>query len=174
MANDILGTYSPERFVIVISKDDFIHTVSGYADGTFLNLSRPVPASTLYSGSDNSKARVKRSNRDTEITLTLHQASVTNAILQALQKADENALRNEWTFSITLKDTSGTGVWSSNQAFISNVPDAGFGSEIDTRDWMITAVSLDSNIGANTLFDQAEVSAMAALGQDVPVDWQLQ
>ncbi len=170
----LLGTYSPEQMTIVLSVGDFNHIINGYADGTFLNFSRLIPASTLYSGADKTRARVKRTNKDTEITLTLHQAATSNAVLQALQRADENDSRNRYVFSITVKDNSGTSVWSSNKAFVSTVPDAPFGTEIDTRAWVITAIELDSNIGANTEFDQAEVIALAALGVDVPADWQLQ
>lgn len=172
--SDLLGSYSPESMVIVLSKGDFVHTISGLADGTFLNFSRMTPASTLYVGGDLSTGRVKRRNKATDITLTLHQFATSNAVLQALQRADEeDDLGNTYVFSITVKDLSGTGVWSSNQAFISTVPDAPFGTEAETRQWMISAVSLQANIGSNTLFDAAEVAAMNAVGADVDPRWQL-
>lgn len=172
--SELLGTFSPEQMTVVISVGSITHVINGYADGTFLNFNRLIPASTLYSGADNTKGRVKRSNRDTEITLTLHQFATSNAILQELQRADESDSRNRYVFNITVKDNSGTSVWSSRQAFISTVPQAGFGTETQTRDWMITAISLDSHIGANSEFDASEVAVMAALGVDVPTSWQLQ
>lgn len=172
--SDLLGSYSPESMVIVLSKGDFVHTISGIADGTFLNFSRLTPASTLYVGADLTTGRVKRRNKATDITLTLHQFATSNAVLQALQRADEeDDLGNTYVFSITIKDLSGTGVWSSNQAFISTVPDSAFGTEAETREWMISAVSLNANIGSNTLFDAAEVAAMNAVGADVDPRWQL-
>lgn len=172
--SDLLGSYSPESMVIVISKGDFVHTISGLADGTFLNFARLTPASTLVVGADLTTGRVKRRNKATDITLTLHQFATSNAVLQALQRADEeDDLGNTYVFSITVKDLSGTGVWSSNQAFISTVPDAPFGTEAETRQWMISAVSLQANIGSNTLFDAAEVAAMNAVGADVDPRWQL-
>jgi hypothetical protein len=172
--SDLLGSYSPESMVIVISKGDFVHTISGLADGTFLNFSRLTPASTLYVGGDLTTGRVKRRNKATDITLTLHQFATSNAVLQALQRADEeDDLGNTYVFSITIRDLSGTGVWSSSQAFISTVPDSPFGTEAETREWMISAVSLSANIGSNTLFDSAEVAAMNAVGADVEPRWQL-
>lgn len=174
MSDSILGTYSPESMVVVISKGDFLHTVTGFADGTFISFARRVPASDLYVGSDLSTGRVKRRNKATDITLTLHQFAASNAILQALQRADEeDDVGNTWVFSITVKDLSGTGVWSSNQAFIATVPDSPFSTTTETRDWVISAVSLSSNIGSNTLFDAAEVAAMNAVGSEVEQRWQL-
>src|SRR4051812_37394058 len=110
MADALLGSYSPESMVIVISKGDFIHTISGFADGTFLNFARRVPASDLYVGADLTTGRVKRRNKATDITITLHQFATSNAVLQALQRADEDDdLGNTWVFNITIKDLSGTG-----------------------------------------------------------------
>ena len=175
MASDsLLGNYSPESMVIIISKGDFVHTVNGYADGTFLNISRITPASELYVGSGLDTGRVKRRNKASTITLTLMQHATTNAVLQALQRADEeDDVGNNWVFSITIKDLSGTGAWSSNQAFIATNPDTTFSNTTETRDWVIQAVSLNANIGANTLFAAPEVAAMNALGQEVDTRWQL-
>lgn len=173
MSDSLLGSYSPESMVIVLSKGDFVHTIQGYADGTFLDITRITPASELYVGSDLAAGRVKRRNKASTITITLMQHSVSNAVLQALQRADEEDDRNEWVFSITIRDLSGTGVWSSNQAFIATNPDTPFSNTTETRDWTISAVSLSANIGANTLFDASEVAAMAALGQQVDARWQI-
>jgi len=175
MASDsLLGSYSPESMVIVISKGDFVHTLTGIADGTFLNISRITPASELYVAADLSTGRTKRRNKASTITLTLFQHSASNAVLQALQRADEeDDTGNKWVFAITIRDLSGTGVWSSNQAFIATNPDTTFSTTTETRDWVIQAVSLSANIGSNTLFAASEVAAMNALGAEVDARWQL-
>lgn len=174
MADSLLGNYSPESMVIVLSKGDFVHTITGYADGTFLTIDRITPASELYVGADLSTGRVKRRNKASTITLTLMQHAASNAVMQALQRADEDDdIGNEWVFAITIKDLSGTGVWSSNQAFIATNPSTTFSTTTETRDWVIQAVSLSANIGSNTLFDSAEVAAMNALGAEVDTRWQL-
>lgn len=173
MADALLGNYSPESVVIVLSKGAFVHTIQGYADGTFLNVSRITPASELYVGSDLSAGRVKRRNKASTITLTLHQFSPSNAVLQALQRADEEDDSDRWVVALTAKDTSGTTLFSSNQAFVATVPDTSLSSTTETRDWVLQAVSLSSNVGSNTRFDAAEVNAMEALGAEVPTRWQL-
>lgn len=173
MADSLLGNYSPESMVVILSKGDLTHTITGFADGTFLNISRITPASELYVGADLSTARVKRRNKASTINITLHQFSASNAVLQALQRADEEDDGNKWVFAITIKDLSGTSVWSSNQAFVATNPDASYSTTAETRDWVLQAVSLNANIGSNTLFDASEVQAMQALGSDVPDRWQL-
>jgi hypothetical protein len=173
MADALLGNYSPESVVVVLSKGDFLHTIQGYADGTFLNISRITPASELYVGSDLSAGRVKRRNKASTIALTLHQFSPSNSVLQALQRADEEDDSDRWVVAMTIKDNSGTTLFSSNQAFIATIPDTSLSSTTETRDWTFQAVSLNSNVGSNTRFDQAEVAAMEALGAEVPTRWQL-
>ena len=79
MADQILiGNYSPEAVNIIISKGDFVHQVTGFAEGTFINASRLVPASEPYIGSDLSGGRVKRRNRSMNVTISLHQYSQSN------------------------------------------------------------------------------------------------
>lgn len=173
MSDALLGNYSPESMVIILSKGDFVHTIQGYADGTFLNVSRITPASELYVGSDLSAGRVKRRNKASTITITLHQFSPSNAVLQALQRADEEDESDKWVVAMTIKDLSGTSSWSSNQTFVATIPDSGLSGTTSTRDWVLQAVSLNANIGSNTLFDASEVQAMQALGSDVPARWQL-
>lgn len=173
MSDVLLGNYSPESVVVVLSKGAFLHTIQGYADGTFLNVSRITPASELYVGSDLSAGRVKRRNKASTVTLTLHQFSPSNAVLQALQRADEQDDSDRWVVAMTIKDNSGTTLFSSNQTFIATIPDTSLSSTAETRDWVLQSVNLSSNVGSNTRFDQAEVAAMAALGAEVPARWRL-
>lgn len=173
MSDVLLGNYSPESLVIVLSKGDFVHTIQGYAAGTFLNVAREVPASTLYVGSDLTAGRVKRRNKASTVTITLHQFSPSNAVLQALQRADEEDDTDTWVVAMTIKDLSGTSLWSSNQTFVGTIPDSTLGDATENRAWVLHAVSLSANVGSNTKFDAAEVAAMNALGADVPARWQL-
>jgi len=75
MASNYIGNYSPDDFTIVISKGDFVHTVTGFADGTFVSMNRLVPSSTPYQGvgTSNSFGRVKRKVTGMTVDVTLHQ-----------------------------------------------------------------------------------------------------
>lgn len=165
MANtEILGSYSPESVIIVLSNDKFQHTISGYADGTFLNIARVIPHATLYTGSDATNARVTRNVRNHDVTLTLHQAAESNDVLSALLRLDEESRNLDWVFSMTIKDTSGRMGLSAINCFIGTVPDQGFGADIETRDWVLHAVGADVHIGGNGKFTGDTAQALADMG----------
>jgi hypothetical protein len=171
MSDALLGTYSPEAVVLVLSNSEFVHTVSGFADGTFITVTRQTPASELYVGADLSAGRVKRRNKSSNIDVTLHQFSPSNTVLQAIQRADEEDNGNKYVFAMTLKDLSGQTLFSASQAFIAKVPDTTFATTAETRAWTISAVSLQSTVGGNTPMDEAAVSVLSVLGVDVDEKW---
>jgi len=45
--SEILASYSPEDVVVVLANGQFSHVINGFADGTFVGITREVPASTL-------------------------------------------------------------------------------------------------------------------------------
>lgn len=160
----ILATYSPESVIVVISNDKFSHTISGYADGTFLSISRVVDHATMYTGADASNARVVRAVKNCDITLTLHQASESNDVLSQLLILDEQSRDGTDVFAITIKDMSGRTVASSPAAFIGTSPDVAFGVDLAEHDWMIHAISLDIMAGGNGKFTGATFQTMVDLG----------
>lgn len=175
MAASFIGNYCPDDFTVVISKGDFVHTVSGFADGTFASMNRLVPSSTPYVGvgTSNSAGRVKRKVTAMTIDITLHQYSPSNTVLQQLQIADANVTDNTWTFSVTVKDLSGQTVVSSNSAIIAAPPAVEFSSETSTRDWQIYLFGSDLFVGGNIPLAPAEVAAVEAAGGTVDERWRL-
>lgn len=175
MANEnVIANYAPDEFVIVLSKGDFVHRIVGFADGTFLSMNRITPSSTPYQGIGSSSfGRVKRRVTAMDVTVTLHQGSPSNTILQQLQTADANSAGNEWTFNCTIRDLSGQTVVSSNNAIIAAPANADFSSEFGTRDWSIYMYGSDLFIGGNTPLAPDEVAAVEALGGDVESKWRL-
>lgn len=136
MATDnLISNYAPDELTVILSKGDFVHRVVGFADGTFLSMNRLTPTSTSYIGVGQSAfGRTKRRVTAMEVTLTLHQGSPSNTVLQQLQIADANTSGNEWIFNVTIKDLSGQTVASSNSAMIAAPANADFSSEFGTRD----------------------------------------
>lgn len=173
MANNFIGNYAPDEFTIILSKGDFIHRVTGFADGTFVSMDRLIPTSEPYQGvgTSNTFGRVKRSVSAMNVTITLHQYSPSNTVLQALQNADASVAGNEWVFSCTMKDLSGQTVVSSSNAIIAAPPAVSFSSSTETRDWNIYMFGSDLFIGGNTPMDAADVAASAAAGYTVEDKW---
>lgn len=175
MASNFIGNYCPDDFTVVISKGDFVHTVTGFADGTFASMNRLVPSSTPYQGvgRSNSFGRVKRAVTGMTVDITLHQYSPSNTVLQQLQIADAEVTDNTWVFSVTIKDLSGQTVASSNSAIIAAPPTVEFSSETSTRDWQIYLFGSDLFIGGNIPLAPAEVAAVEAAGGTVDERWRL-
>lgn len=174
MADNFIGNYSPDDFTVVISKGDFVHTITGYADGGFASMDRLVPTSTPYQGVGGSAfGRVKRRVTGMNVTITLHQYSPSNTVLQQLQLADANTSNNDWVFSCTLKDPSGMTVASSNTAIIASPPNVTFSTDTSTRDWQIYLFGSDLFIGGNIPLSDSEVAAVEAAGGEVDPRWQL-
>lgn len=171
--SEILGTYSPENIVIVLSNSKMSHTVSGYADGTFLSISRQAPHATLYTGADLSNARVVRGNKGATVSLTLHQAGESNDVLSALLAADEESRDGTDCFSVTIKDTIGRSMYYSPVAFLGNNPDASFGVDIETREWQLHCVSLTQVTAGNGKVTPDGQEVLGALGVSVDTRWQV-
>lgn len=174
MATNYIGNYSPDDFTIILSKGEFIHRITGFADGTFINMERIIPSSTPYQGvGDNSQVRTKRRITSMNVTVTLHHQSPSNSVLQQLQLADANSPGNEWVFSCTMKDPSGQTVASSASAIIAAPASAAFSSETTTRDWQIYMFGSDLFIGGGMPLDPADVNAIEVLGGTVEDRWKL-
>ena len=169
--SNILGTYSPESVVITIGNSKFSHVVSGYADGTFISITRLVDHATLYNGADATNARVVRAVKNCDVTLTLHQASESNDVLSQLLALDEQSRDGSDCFSITIKDTSGRTVASSPVAFIGTSPDIDLGTEIAERAWVMRAINLTIHAGGNGKFTDSTYTEVNTLGYTPDAFW---
>lgn len=171
VTNTNLGNYSPEDVSIVISQGDISHVIQGYADGTFIDISRTVPASVGYVGADLTAGRVIRDNRYSVITLTLSQISNSTDVLSALLQKDTMLRNDEGLFSITVKDNLGRSMWYSDQSFIGNSGDASFSTEMENREWIIEAFNLTNTQGGNSRFDGDTTDTLGKLGVTVEDKW---
>lgn len=173
--SDQIGNFAPDDFIIILSKGDFVHRVTGFADGSFVTMERLVPTSEPYQGAgDNGFGRVKRRITGMTTTITLHQYSPSNTVLQQLQLADANDPGNTWVFNCMIKDPSGQTVASTSSAIIAAPPTAAFSTTTETRDWQIYMFGSDLFIGGNMLLSDAEVQAVEVAGGTVDARWQVQ
>lgn len=171
--SEILASYSPEDVSIIVSVNGFSHSINGYADGTFVNITRLVLGSEPYSSSDNANARVVRANYNATITLSLAQTSESNDILSQLLRNDSITRDSTWLFSVLIKDNTGRSHYFSRQCYIGGHPDSNFSTTIDNRDWLIHCTKLEQNIGGNGQVTPTSLEELRAIGGDVEERWVL-
>lgn len=169
----LLGSYSPEDVVVTLTTTGGVtHQVSGFLEGTFITINRNVPFATLYTGSDNTSARVVRKNKSANVTLHLHQTGESNDILSALMDLDgQDPTSGNGVFSIFIKDLNGRSLYHADQAFVGTQPDSTFAQEITSRDWVIHAIDLQQFIGGNAKIDPATVDDLTTLGVVTESRW---
>jgi len=138
-------TFDPKQMVITVSG----HIVSGYADGTFLNVEFSEDAYTSVAGADGEISRAKSNDFRGTVTITLTQTSLSNDVFSGLARVDR--ANNSGVFPILIKDVRGTTTISSGAAWIQKVAPAEFGKEIVTREWIIEISDAEIFIGGSPL-----------------------
>jgi len=124
-------TYDPDEVSIVIGG----HIVSGFADGTFINVARNNDTYSRVGGADGEQVRAKTNDRSGKFTLTLLQTSLSNAVLQGFAAADE--LNNGGKVAVAVKDNNGSEIAAAAQAWIVKPADRGMGKDVGNREWTL-------------------------------------
>lgn len=138
-----LRTFDPASVVISIGGVP----ISGFADGTFLELTADDPQFTKVVGSDGFTTRVKSNNYGGVLTITLAQSSPSNDVLTGFLQLDR--LTNRGVVPILIKDLSGTTLIFSATGWIQQFPDVTFGNELNNRAWILDLAEIDLFIGGN-------------------------
>jgi hypothetical protein len=138
-----LHTYDPAEVTVGIGGA----IMSGYTDGTFVEIARNEATWNSVVGADGIVTRGKTNNRSGTLTLTLKQSSPSNDILSALLVADE--LTNGSVFPVIVKDLSGNSLYFSAQAYITTFPSSTFSKDITDRSWVIFLADCDMFVGSN-------------------------
>ena len=136
-------TYDPKSVVITVGGVP----MSGFADGTFLEITRDDAAFTKVVGADGTTTRVKSNNTGGSMTITLKQSSPSNDVLSAFAQADE--LTNTGVVPILVKDLSGNSIYFSATGWIQKYPDSVFANEINNRAWVLDLADVDMFVGSN-------------------------
>lgn len=136
-------TYDPKSVIVSIGGIP----VSGYADGTFLEITADDQQFSKVVGADGYTTRVKSNNYGGVLTLTLSQSSPSNDILSALLNLDR--VSNAGVVPILIKDLSGTSLIFSAAGWIQQFPDLSFGNEINDRAWTFDLSDIDLFVGGN-------------------------
>lgn len=145
MPRERLGTYNPDDVVLVLGAI----IVTGYADGTFVNVERNEDSFSLTVGSDGEACRARTNNRSGRITFTLGQWSESNALLAALVTLDEESPNGDGIVPALVKDNSGTSLHTAEKAWIVKPAASANSREPENREWVVETNHLVTVPGSN-------------------------
>lgn len=140
-----MKTYDPAQIVVTLGP----YLISGFAEGTFVKVSRDEDAFLKKVGVDGESARARNKNRAGSVELTLLQSSASNDTLSSIALADE--LAGQGVYPLMIKDLQGTTLVMAPNAWVKKVADVEEAKEITDRAWVLDCASpLQMNVGGLT------------------------
>lgn len=153
MANNFtVNTYSPKDVSLNIGG----YPVAGWQN---ITISRSVKGWTVIRGIRGKNTRVRNNDTSATMVITLMGSSPTNDVFSKIHELDLQT--GTARIALTLKDTSGNSVFSTNEAYITSYPPVAFTGQIEDRTWELFAQTTESYVvGGNgrpvtSLFDNA-------------------
>lgn len=138
-----LANYCPEDINCLA----FGIPLNGFAEGTFITISKDkVPYGTTETA-DGLTARLFTNSQTYTIQLTFHRGSTSNDILTKLWRLDELTQRAK--FPLFIKDLSGTDLFFSTNTWIEALPNMVQSSSFDSRTWILRSSQAVINVGSN-------------------------
>ena len=138
-----VSTYRPQDVAVIVGG----HILSGFADGSFVNVERNEDSFSLTVGSDGEGCRGANNNRSGKFTFTLGQWSKSNTFLTALITSDE--LSGDGIIPVLVKDNSGTSLHSAEEAWVVKPAAAGYDREPQNREWVVETHLMVTAPGSN-------------------------
>ena len=136
-------TYNPKRVQLAIGP----HIVTGFADGTFIQVERTSDQFQVVIGADGEAARAASADKSGTLTLTLMQTSASNDFLSTALLTDEQTNLN--TMPLLMKDVSGRTLVQAAEGWIKKYATIEFGKEIVSREWVYETGELFIHEGGN-------------------------
>jgi hypothetical protein len=155
-----LSHYSPSDVTITIAG---LYTVTGYAEGTFVRISKDTQQVYTTRAMDGTMSRVKSPDTGWSVAITLAQSSSANDIFSTLWNVDK--VTGMGKFPLFIKDGSGSTMFMAATAWIEEVPEIVFSNQMETRTWYFAATDVVVNIGGNG--DSNDLSSILGLGASV-------
>lgn len=137
------ASYNPKDVVVTLGGNP----ISGYVDGTFVEVEYDEDQWAKVSGADGLVSRAKSNNYSATVTISLQATSVGNDVLNSIWQEDRR--NNNGVVDLQVKDASGRTVWSGNKAWIRKMPNQAFSKSVEAREWVIDVAELRGAIGGN-------------------------
>lgn len=133
--------YDPKNVSLIVGGK----IMSGFSDGTFINLMRNEQSWNLKVGVDGEGTRAKNNNQSGKFEIELMQSSSSNDVLSAFLAADE--LAGAGAVPVYLRDNNGATLASCLTGWVQKWPDSPFAKEVSTRKWVIETDQLNIFVG---------------------------
>jgi hypothetical protein len=137
-------TYDPKNIIITVGGVP----ISGFSEGTFVEIDRNEPTWNLVVGADGLVTRGKTNNFTGSVIITLKQSSPSNDILSGLLAIDEAT--NAGVFPVLIKDLSGNSIYFAGRCWINQYANSTFGKDISDRQWTLSMDEADIFVGSNS------------------------
>lgn len=138
-----MRTYSPKK--VQVNYGGIILT--GYMDGTFIEVDKTSDDFTPHVGADGEGARIQSADESGSVTLTLMQTSASNDALQAARDADKAS--GQGTRPLMVKDGMGTTIITAQESWIRKTPKVELSNDKGSRVWIFDSTELIVKVGGN-------------------------
>ena len=141
MSNTITTQYDPGNVVLNINGID----ISGFAEGTFIEVDRYVDAWSMAVGSDGEVTRVKSQNVSGYFKFTLQQGSPSNDVVSALATQDEQS--SNAVVPVLMTDKNGNTIAKGAKSWVKKKAKSSFANTNENREWTLDTGNLDYTVG---------------------------
>ena len=135
--------YDPALVILIVGGSP----MSGYADGTFLEVAFDEQQWNKVTGADGRTSRAKTNNRAGNITITLQQTSDSNDVLSGFMIADEAT--GDGVVPVLVKDNSGRTLAATSAAWVQQSPGQEYSKDVENREWVMDCAGIDMFVGGN-------------------------
>jgi len=123
-------------------------TITGFAEGTGIEVERDEDGYTKQTGSNGEVTRVMRNNKGGKVTFTLLQGSESNLVLSNFANIDENT--GAGAVPVMVKDGTGGSFHSATTAWVQKPAKATYATAHESRVWILDCAQLIQSIAGNT------------------------
>lgn len=137
----MIHTYDPAAVLPSFAKN----VLTGFADGTFIEVERNEDGFTLAVGAGGESARAASRNKSGRITFTILSTSQTNDILSAIAVQDE--LLGTGVGEFQMVEANGTTVVHATNCWVMKLPKVERGKEVSDTVWVLESDNIDIYAG---------------------------
>jgi len=127
-----IKTYNPSKVLVIMNGVP----LSGFADGTFINITQMNDGITTIVGADGEIARAINTDRRCTVTVTLNQTSPGNEALSGMYSIDLLTCGGI-VGPLMIQDLCGETIFMASQAWVVKPADVEYAKTITNRAWQI-------------------------------------